>query len=184
MKLNGRTRKTGRNQTATLRREGKIPAVIYSQGKEGKAIVISAAEFSSFTRGMEPGRLSTTRFEIVEGNKTTPCVIKEIQYHPVTYAVIHIDFEELHAGHAIDLNVPVECVGAAECLGVKLGGMLTQSLRKIKVRCLPDQIPQVFEIDVRNLGEREVKRVSDLTVQGDIKVLDAPHQIVVGVVKR
>lgn len=168
----------------TLRREGFIPAIIYQRGNASTSIFIPTSEFSTVLRHIVHGRLATTRFTLTseEGNKVA--VIKEIQYHPTTYSVLHIDFEELIEGSEINVKVPIEFLGAADCPGVKLGGVLRHVIRGVRVRCLPHDLPEVFTLDVSALGMKDTKRLSDLSIPNTVRPLADLSQVVVVVAKK
>jgi len=111
-------------------------------------------------------------------------ILKEIQYEPTTYDVIHLDFIELFEDHKINVKVPIECVGAAECPGVKLGGVLRQVIRSFPVSCLPKDMPEVFQMDVRTMGMRDSRRLSDLEIPETVRPLVDLHEVAVAIVKR
>lgn len=174
-----------KSETNRLRREGMIPAVIYSRGKTGALLAIQKSEFASFLRNLKPGHLPTSVFTLVDekGHKHK-AIIKDIQYNIINYEVSHLDFEELVADHKVKLKVPIECVGAAECPGIKLGGALRQVLRHVRVACLPKDMPTFFQLDVRDLSLGQSKRLRDLGVPNTIKPLANENDVVAVIVKR
>lgn len=162
-----------------IRREGNIPAVVYNRGKDGDAISVNGDEFSSHIREIVPGRLATTVFELSEGNSSYKAILKDITYDPVSYRVIHLDFEKL-TKDPVKVRVPIEIVGAVDSVGIKLGGTPRQVVRNVQVRCFKE-IPSHFSIDIRAMGINEVKRMSDLTIPESVKPL-AKHDEVVFVI--
>lgn len=174
-----------KTESKKIRREGGIPAIIYAQGKAGDAIVVQETEFMALMRQVLPGRLPTTIFTLADSkNKERRVVIKEIQYHPTTYKVLHLDLEELHDNVKVNVKVPIECIGTADCPGVKLGGVLRQVIRYLRVRCLPKDIPTMFELDIRSLGPRESRRLADLAIPNTIRPLADLHEVAAVIVKR
>lgn len=186
MKLNVIVRTAEKKSEAKrLRREGKIPSIVYEKGKAGKTIAVDRTEFGTILRKMEPGRLSTTIFELVdESGKKFRAIIKDIQYKVTNYEVSHIDFEELVEGTKVNVKIPIECTGMAESPGIKLGGVLRQVIRSLLVRCLPKDIPAFFQLSVNSLGPRESKRLSDLEIPSSIRPLANMKEVVAVVVKR
>ena len=164
MKLNVSKRKAEKkSESQQLRRAGQIPAVIYSKGGEGEPVAIEAAAFQQCLRAIPKGRLATTRFVLVDSNgKGRQAIVKDIQYHVTTYNILHLDFEELHEEVAVNVNVPIEYKGESVSPGVKLGGVVRQVLRSVKVKCLPQHIPDAFLIDISRMQMRESKRLSDI----------------------
>jgi large subunit ribosomal protein L25 len=174
-----------KGEVKRLRREGKIPAVVYKHGQAGDNIAIEASEFSAFLRKVQPGRLSTSVFTLAdESGRSFRAIVKDIQYNPVNYNVVHLDFEELVDDVKINIKVPIEFVGVVDCVGVKLGGVLRQVIRQLRVRCLPQDIPEVFQLDVRDLGQRESRRLSDLSIPDTVRPLANLKEVVVVVAKR
>jgi len=186
MKLNVQRRALlKKSETKKIRYEGNIPAVLYVQGKAVDTLVVNGPEFTALLRSVLPGRLSTTIFTLVDDKgKQRKAIIKEIQYQPTTYAVVHLDFEELCDDVAVRVKVPIEFVGAADCAGIKLGGVLRQVIRTARVRCLPKDIPALFQVDVRDLKLYDTKRLSDVTIPNTIKLLNDPKQVIVVIAKR
>ena len=161
-----------KSEVKRLRREGKIPAVVYKLGSAGESIAIDSSEFSAFLRKVQPGRLSTSIFTIAgEDGRSFRAIVKDIQYNPVNYNVIHLDFEELADDVKVNVKVPIEFTGVVDCVGVKLGGVLRQVIRQLRVRCLPKDIPEVFQLDVTNLAQRESRRLSDLQIPNTVRPL-------------
>ncbi|CCB86541.1 MULTISPECIES: 50S ribosomal protein L25/general stress protein Ctc [Parachlamydia] len=168
-----------------LRREGKIPAVIYKKGSSGEELSVDSIMFTAALRKVEPGHLSTTIFILEDENGAERRVIvKEIQYNVTNYDVIHLDFEELIDGTPVNVKVPIEIVGVADCPGIKLGGVPRQVIRSLKVRCLPKDIPASFPIDISTLSLGESRRLSDLEIANTLRPLMNLSEVAVAIVKR
>ena len=167
-----------------IRREGNIPAVIYSSSSKPEKMTIDGVEFAAILRKVLPGQLPTTVFVLNDGKKEKKAIIKDIQYQLTTYKVSHIDFEELMENVPVNIKVPVNCVGVADCVGIKLGGFLRQVVRHVKVECLPKHIPSEFLIDIRDLGIRQSKRLKDLALPQGVRPLAATDEVIVVIAKR
>jgi len=170
-----------------LRREGAIPAVLYGLGKEGgeaHALSIDAGAFKSHLRKIPSGRLSTAIFDLKGDGVHTKAIVKDIQYHVVSYDVLHLDFQALEKGKEITVNVPVVLTGVVDCVGVKQGGLLNQPLRYISVRCPTTEIPEVFSVNVKDLMPEQAIKVSDLKVADSVKVMNRAGDVVVIVAKK
>jgi large subunit ribosomal protein L25 len=174
-----------KSEVKKLRREGYIPAVLYVKGKNGETVAINANEFSAYLRNVKSGHLPTTIFTLVDDKGAERrAVIKDIQYEITTYNVTHIDFEELVPDHKVNIKVPIECTGQVDCIGIKLGGVLRQVIRHVRVRCLPKDVPSFFELDVRELGLRQSKRLKDLQIPKSVRPLVDLNEVVAVIVKR
>lgn len=180
-------KRTAKNkcEAKKLRREGSIPAVLYVKEKAGETLAIPSSEFNAILRNIKPGHLPTTIFTLVdEKGLEQRVVIKDIQYQITTYHVIHLDFEALADDSKINVKIPIECVGQADCVGVKLGGVLRQVIRHLPVRCFPKDLPPFFELDVQELGLRQSKRLKDLVLPNTIRPLTNMEEVVAVIVKR
>jgi large subunit ribosomal protein L25 len=186
MKLKMLTRPSeSKSAVKKLRRENSIPAVIYGFGKEAEKIAVESPEFTAHLRSVQPGRLSTTIFTLVDSHgKERRAILKEIQYKVTTYDVIHLDFEELQDKVMVNVKVPIEPINFAECPGVKLGGVLRQVIRHLRVRCLPKDIPQAFVLDAKDMGPRESRRLSDLDIPNTVRPLTNLNEVAAVIVKR
>lgn len=174
-----------KSEVKKLRNEGFIPAVLYVREKAGETLAIKTAEFNAFLRGVKSGHLPTTTFTLVDdkGNERR-ALVKDIQYNIITYEVIHLDFEELLDEHKVNVKVPIECIGMADCPGIKLGGVLRQVIRHARVRCLPKDMPTYFELDVRDLNLKQSKRLGDITIPETVRPLADLNEVVAVIVKR
>jgi len=184
MKLQIKKRTGGKkSEINAIRREGNIPAVVYIRGKDGETISVDGNDFSSLVRQIVPGRLATTVFELTEGNETFKAILKDITYDPVSYRVIHLDFEKLTKDE-VTVKVPIEVTGAVDSVGIKLGGILRQVLRYVRVRCLPKDIPSHFSVDIRSMGINETKRISDIEIPQSIRPLAKHDEVALVIGKK
>jgi large subunit ribosomal protein L25 len=167
-----------------IRREGNVPAIIYFSKGQPEKLIVDGAEFRTVLREMKPGQLPTTVFTLSDGKKERRAIIKDIQYHPTSYNVSHIDFEELLNDVPVNIKVPVNCIGIADCMGIKLGGFLRQVVRHVKVECLPKHIPAEFIVNVKDLGIRQSKRLKDIVMPTGVRALEKPEEVLVVIAKR
>jgi large subunit ribosomal protein L25 len=186
MKLNYCERiRQRKSDTSRLRKEGVIPAVIYSSGKGSSSISVIESDYTALLRTVKPGHLSTQVFELTDGaGVARRAILKDIQYHPTNYQIIHLDFEELIKDHKVNVKVPIEWINVADCVGVKLGFVLRAVIRSIRVSCLPDDIPVAFQLDVKELGPRDSKRLKDLDIPNNVRPLQSLEEVAVVVAKR
>ncbi len=182
MELTVAKRTTGKKSAAkVLRREGQIPAVVYSKGEKSIDISVNATDFRKILSQIEPGSLSTRIFTLnhIEG-EALQVIVKDIQYNVVTYDVIHLDFQTLEKNNEIAVNIPIRLTGVVDCVGVKLGGMLQQIVKKVKVRCLPEHLPEAFEINVKDLGIGQSLSLRDMNIPQTVRpLMDLKDTVVV-----
>ena len=118
-------------------------------------------------------------FEINVEDKDQFVLVKEIQYHPVTDDIIHIDFQKVREDEKISLDVSVRSVGDSQ--GVKLGGILVQMLNSVSVKCKPSEIPEFLEIDVTKMEMNSNLFVKDIILPDDVEMLTSEDIAVVSV---
>ncbi len=185
MDLTVKTRqKSTKSTLKAMRREKNIPGIIYSKGSKGLEVEVDGIAFQKVLNTLEKGTLSSCVFDLDIEGKKIKAIIKEIQYHPTTYQVIHLDFEELHDEVPVTLNIPIQFVNALDCTGVKLGGVLRQVMRKLKVRCLPKDIPSHFELDVLDLKMGQSLKLNKIKIPSGVQPLMDLKELVVVVAKR
>jgi large subunit ribosomal protein L25 len=157
----------GKGAARSLRRQGKVPAVIYGRGRAPEALQLDAV---GLERLLTKIRASSTIVDLTVADQTpVKALIREIQRNPVRpIEILHVDLYEVHADEKISVEVPLQFVGTAE--GVKnQGGMLEIILHDLQIRVFPGDIPEKVEVDVSALVLGQSLHVSDLTlVKGEI----------------
>ena len=172
---------TGKGSGRALRREGRIPAVVYGEGQTPTAIMAREQDLRQILRtAAGENALITLKLRqpdgLVQSDRTV--LIKEIQHHPVTSRILHVDFHQISLTRRIQVAVPVQLAG--EAIGVKQdGGRLDHLLWELKVECLPTEIPQRIEVDVSRLKIGDSILIHDIAVPQGIKVLHNPQVAVV-----
>lgn len=154
-------RETGKGAARTLRREGKVPAVIYGHGREPLALAIDSP---GLQKVLNVAGGSTVIDVLVDGAEPVKALIREVQRNPVKPVdVLHVDLYEVRADETVTVDVPVHLVGTAD--GVRNGGgVLDQALRDLEVECLPGDIPASIDIDVTALMIGHSIFVRDVTL--------------------
>lgn len=171
-------------ETKKIRREGNIPAILYSKGKEGVNGIVNGVEFQKALNKLEPNTVSAHVFTLKHEGKSIKAIIKDIQYDITTYKVIHLDFEELHNTIPVTLKVPVVLTNAVECAGVKLGGILRQVVRNVKVRCLPKDIPAQFDLDVGELLLGQTIKLNKIEIPKGVHPISKLNEVAAVVARR
>jgi len=134
-KLNVDIRKEhGTSAARRTRLQNKVPAVVYHSGIEATPLSVDKI---SLNKALRTGQMI---FEINVEDKNQFVLVKEIQYHPVTDEIIHIDFQKVKEDEKISLEVSVRSSGVSQ--GVKLGGLLVQMLNSVTIKCKPAEIPE------------------------------------------
>jgi large subunit ribosomal protein L25 len=199
-KLEGTPRETvGKKASKELRKKSLIPAVLYGREpvelpyegtlNSGEKIVktgdnkgVIVTDFTVSTDGVRKLIYSPEIYLVeidIQGSRTVKAILKDSQYHPVSDNVLHIDFLEVFDGKPVVMEVPVFLTGHAA--GVKAGGKLNQSMRKLKVKGLATDIPEKLEVNVGSLELGKAVKVGELEFEG-IEVI-SPKNAIVCIVK-
>jgi large subunit ribosomal protein L25 len=168
IELNVEPRTTkGKSAARTLRRTGKVPAVLYGAKRETLQVAVDDKEFEAKVGTIEGTHL--IRLNSPEADLGGRLVlVKEVQRHPVSRALLHTDLYEVDITAKIAVAVPLHFVGRAE--GVELGGILQPIRREIEVMCLPTEIPDYLEIDVTALGIHDAVHISDVKAPPGVEI--------------
>jgi large subunit ribosomal protein L25 len=172
--LEAQPREAGtKNHARRVRREGKIPAVVYGASKEALPVSVDPRHVLRILRS-DSGH--NTIFDLaLNGGERTKAMIVDWQYEPIKGHLLHIDLKRIAMDKALRVNVPIVLQGVAE--GVKTeGGILEQMLREVEIECLPGDIPSHIDVDISHLTFGKVLRVADLPHNPKLKFLSDANQ--------
>jgi len=156
------------------RKTGNVPCVVYG----GEAPIHFSAPALAFKGLVYTAEAKTAKITV--GDTTVEAVIQDMQFHPVTDQLMHIDFIQLVEGKAVTMNIPVVFNGQAR--GVLNGGKLKTILRQLSVRAIPGQFPESIDLDITDLRIGKSIRVSDVPAEG-FEILNADTAVIVTVKK-
>jgi large subunit ribosomal protein L25 len=170
---------TGKGAVRKLRAAGRIPAILYGQGKESVPLTVDPRALEKVLRvGGANALLDLT----VEGRPelgSPVALVKELQRHPIRGTIVHADLYQVDLTRTVEVEVPVHLVGKAK--GIDFGGILEHSLREIALECLPRSIPASIEVDVSNMEIGDVIHVRDLVLPPGVSLVSDPDLGVVHV---
>ncbi len=149
----------GKGASRRLRRAGKIPAIVYGGDQPPQPIqldvppVLKVLEFEETYSSILPLEIDGQREQVI---------LRDLQRHPAKPVILHMDFQRVVAGEKLRVNVPLHFIGEDEAVGVKAGGTLTHHLMDVEVECLPKDLPEYIEVDVRQCQVGDTIHLSDL----------------------
>lgn len=158
-----------------LRKAGKVPGIFYSRVVKPIPIEVSEKAIRPFVFTSKTHLISLA----IENDKNYDCVLKDVQFDPVTDSIVHFDLLGLIEGEKFQMEVPIQFKGTA--IGVKEGGVVQQVLHKLEIECFPKDIPQSLSIDISNLKLGEAIHPADLSFE-NITILTPPDSVIVAVV--
>lgn len=163
-----------------LRREGRIPAVLYGhKGAESVELTVDAKEAETLLKKAGVNH-TPVKVKVPELNWSGTTIIREVQTHPWKNKVYHLSFFSLARQDSVQLVVPLNLVG--ESAGVKEGGIMDQVMTEIQVQCAPDSIPEAIEIDVSNMELGYTMHLHELVVPESVTLLDDVERTVLSIV--
>jgi large subunit ribosomal protein L25 len=168
--------KGSKGSVRSLRRDGRIPGVLYGAKRTATLVAVDSKEFEAKVGSIEGThliRLNSSTGEL--GGRLV--LVKEVQRHPVQRSLIHADLYEVDVNSKLKLRVPLHFIGRAA--GVDVGGILQPIKREVEVLCLPTEIPDYIEVDVSALGIHDALHISDLHAPTGVDlVLDTDEAVV------
>ena len=165
---------TGKQVAKRLRRDGRVPGIYYYHGQKPVPFSVNTKELRALLA--HKSGLIDVNFQ---GGETSKCVVREVQWDPLSGAPVHIDFLGINLTEKVKVEVPVRLIGTA--VGVKTGGgVLQQLLRELEIECLPLDIPEAITIDVSPLEIHHSFHVSDLKLDR-IEILTDSEQVIVSI---
>ncbi|MEY2632799.1 MAG: hypothetical protein RIR00_1453 [Pseudomonadota bacterium] len=173
----------GTSASRRLRRAGKVPAIVYGGGQAAQSIVLDHNEIYLALR-KEAFHASVLTLNI--GGAKQQVLLRDTQYHAYKPLVHHVDFQRVDATHAIHQKVPLHFVNAEIAPGVKLsGGSVSHVFTEIDVACLPQDLPEFIEVDLKDLKVGQAIHISELKLPAGVKaVVHGDDQVVVSVLAK
>lgn len=153
--------RVGKGSARAIRREGKVPAVIYGDNKEPVSITLPRKEV---TMALHAGGFMTTIGEIEVDGKKHKVLAKDYQLDPVKDFVMHVDFLRISSKTVVTVNIPVHFENEATCPGLKQGGVLNVVRHDVEVHCPADSIPEFFTIDLAAAEVGDALKVSSVAM--------------------
>jgi len=164
----------GSKAAKVMRKDGKIPVNFYYAGEDN---INFSIDKKIFRRAIQSGQHI---FEVDINNSAQYVMIKEVQYHPVSDEIIHIDLMRVRRDEKMTIFVPIILEGTA--LGVNEGGIMTQNLSTLEISCLPADVPDHIVVDVSDFEMNHVMNVSDIKVDDKIEIITAEDMDVLAVI--
>ncbi|MCD6502389.1 50S ribosomal protein L25 [bacterium] len=179
LKIDERKGDIGKKGVKRIRSEGRVPGVIYGAGIDPEYLEINEHDLSVFLNRV--GEHAIIELEIGEEASKTLSVLADIQHHPVTDRILHVDFKRISRDKPIETMVPIEYVGTS--VGVHAGGLFMPRLHELEIRAMLDDVPDKIEVDITDLDFDTAIHAKDLVVGEGIELLCEPEQTVATVVK-
>ena len=163
----------GKGASRRLRKEEKVPSIIYGGKAAPKMISLSIHEI---THLLEDENTFTSVLDLVVGKETDSVVLKDIQRHPAKNVVTHIDFLRVDAKQTLVTTTPLHFIGVEENEALRLGNMLNQFVVSVEISCLPKDLPHGIDVDVTNLEIGDHLSLTDLVLPEGVVIISLQHE--------
>jgi len=152
----------GKGASRRLRREGKVPAVLYGSHQEPASIMLSANELNkSLKHEAFYNHILTVQLE----GKTERAVLKDLQRHPYKPTILHVDLQRINEAEKLHMQIPLHFINEEACVGVKLGGgSISHQTSEVEIHCLPKDLPEYIEVDMLEADIGTTFHLSDLNL--------------------
>ncbi len=162
-------------KVAILRRAGRLPAVVFGHGEGSENVSVDAHEFEQLRRKAGQNALIDLS---VDGKKARPVLVHGVQVHPVNRRPLHVDLFLVRMTEELTVDVPLVPIGTSNAIE-NLNGTLMHQLDSVRIRALPDRLPQSIEYSIESLVDFDATvKVSDLTIPSDVTLLTDPDDVV------
>jgi large subunit ribosomal protein L25 len=158
----------GKGASRRLRREGKVPAIIYGAGRPPRALTF---DHNRVIQQLENESFYSSILNIKVGEKSQAAIVKDIQRHPAKPFIMHMDFQRILEDQEIRMNVPIHLVGADVAVGVKQAGGTVQQMRNdVEVVCLPKHLPEYLDLDISELELDALMYLTDIPLPEGVSI--------------
>ena len=162
----------GTSANRRLRREGRIPAILYGAGRDSEPISIDE---NRLKKQLENEAFAAHVLTVNVGGRETQAVLKSVHRDPATERVLHMDFQRISATSEIHMHVPLHFVNEDDCPGRRGGGIVTHLLVEVEVGCLPKHLPEYIEVDMTSLDVGDAVHLSELVMPEGVHLMALAH---------
>ncbi len=163
----------GKGASRRLRREEKVPGVVYGGGKDAISVTF---EHKKIAKSLEQEAFYSHILTLKTNGEAERVILKDVQRHPYKPRILHLDLQRVRADEKLHMHVPLHFIGAEKAPGVKdAGGVISHIMSDVEVSCLPDNLPEYIEVDVSEMQLNQLLHLSDLKLPQGVELVDLAH---------
>lgn len=163
----------GKGASRRLRREEKVPGVIYGGGKEPVALTF---EHKHVAKSLENEAFYSHILTLKTGSTSERVILKDVQRHPYKPRIAHVDFQRVRADEKLHMHIPLHFKGGDEAPGVKdAGGVISHIMSDVEVSCLPDNLPEFLELDLSQMQLNDILHLSNIKLPKGVEIVALTH---------
>jgi len=164
---------TGKGASRRLRRENKVPAILYGGAGEPVMLTLKANQVA---RNLQEEAFYSHVLTLDIAGKSEQAILRDIQRHPAKDLVLHMDFLRVVADQPITVQVPLHFLNEESCVGVKMGGgLISRTLTELEITCLPRDLPEYIEVDLADVDVGQSVHISDITLPAGVTSVALAH---------
>jgi len=163
---------SGKSTARSLRRQGKVPAVIYGGNGEPQMLVLSHNEV---VKHLDHEAVYSHILDVNVDGRKEKAVLKGVQRHPAKFQILHLDFLRVNMADTVKVHVPLHFINESTSIGGKKGGIAAHSMVDVEVSCLPAALPEFIEVDLAKLDIGESVHLSDIVLPAGIEIVALTH---------
>lgn len=158
---------SGSSAARAIRRQGKVPAVMYGGSAEPEMLVL---DHNELLKHLAHEAVYSHVLDVKVGGRTEKAVLKKIQRHPAKPQIMHIDFMRVDESHKLKAHVPLHFINESTSVGVKKGGVVGHVMADVEIVCLPSALPEYIEVDMANIDVGVTVHLSDLVLPAGVEI--------------
>ncbi len=163
----------GKGASRRLRREKKVPGVVYGGKKEAVSLSI---EHNKLAKALENEAFYSHILTLKTGSEDERVILKAVQRHAFKPVLLHVDFQRINMNEKLHMHIPLHFTGAEEAPGVKEGGLVSHIMSDVEVSCLPANLPEYLEIDIADMALNDIKHLSDIKLPEGVEIVALTHE--------
>jgi len=163
----------GKGASRRLRREKKVPGVVYGGKKEP---VLLSFEQNKLAKSLENEAFYSHILTLKTGSDAERVILKAVQRHPYKPVLLHVDFQRINMHEKLHMHIPLHFIGAEEAPGVKEGGLISHILSDVEVVCLPADLPEFIEINIADMALNDIRHLSDIKLPKGVEIVALTHE--------
>lgn len=163
----------GKGASRRLRREERVPGVVYGGGKEPVALSL---EHKHISKSLENEAFYSHILNLKTDTESERVILKDVQRHPYKPRILHVDFQRVRADEKLHMHLPLHFIGTDKAPGVKdAGGLVSHIINDVEIACLPDDLPECLELDISEMQLNQILHLSDIKLPKGVEIVALTH---------
>ena len=164
----------GKGASRRLRQTGKVPAILYGGHRDPRAI---ALDHNALLHHLENDAFFSSILTLTVGDKSQPCILKDVQRHAYRNLVLHVDLQRIVEDEEIRVTVPLHFIGESVAPGVKAGGVVSRVMNELEISCLPKDLPEYIEVDMSALELEGILPLSEVVLPAGVEIVGGEEML-------